>query len=142
MGSKTDPIAQNGFDGMWTDGTSVCHDALLSCWASDPALATHALDGWVQALAFDPSGRRRSWRWDQEGGAPLVDARDEGLSADVPGAELGDVESPRVARVVYGVEAYAAVVDLINQHDRSRRSLAPAHAAARSVQQLLRSHDG
>ena len=31
---QIDFSSRAGFDGMWTDGTSVCHDALLSCCAS------------------------------------------------------------------------------------------------------------
>jgi len=31
---QIDFSSRDSFDGMWTDGTSVCHDALLSCCAS------------------------------------------------------------------------------------------------------------
>jgi hypothetical protein len=38
--TEIDVSSRAGFDGMWTDRTSVCHDALLSCCASRSSFLT------------------------------------------------------------------------------------------------------
>jgi hypothetical protein len=48
-----------GLDGMWTDGTSVCHDALLSCCASHLVILDAALAHSEQS--YQLAGTTRTW---------------------------------------------------------------------------------